>query len=140
MIPCYATYGSRQLINNKSIQEECKIWVLAAEAYGYAVQSQPYQGAKVGKQVASSIKQRLGENVVLRLIKCLTPNICFGIFMDNNFTSFSLFTHLRVTLKQQKCSTKNRSRKCTIIRDKHLRRKERGYFEKYTSSKKAVQL
>ena len=138
MIPCYATHGSRQLINNKSIQEEYKIWVLVAEAYGYAVQFRPYQGAKVGKHIPSLIKQRLGENVVLRLIKCLTPNICFGIFMDNNFTSFSLLTHLRVIFKQWKCSTKNRSRKCTIIGDKHLQRKKRGYFEKYTSSKKAV--
>ena len=56
MILCYATYGSRQLINNKSIQEEYKIWVLVAEAYGYAVQSRPYQSAKVVKQAASSIK------------------------------------------------------------------------------------
>ena len=37
MIPCYATHGSRQLINNKLIQEEYKIWVFVAEAYGYAV-------------------------------------------------------------------------------------------------------
>ena len=37
MIPCYGTYGSRQLINNKSIQEEYKICVLVAEAYGYVV-------------------------------------------------------------------------------------------------------
>ena len=56
MIPCYATHGNRQLINNKSIQEEYKIWALVAEAYGYAVQSRPYQSAKVVKQVASSIK------------------------------------------------------------------------------------
>ena len=37
MIPCYGTYGSWQLINNKSIQEEYKICVLVAEAYGYVV-------------------------------------------------------------------------------------------------------
>ena len=42
----------RQQINNKSIQEEYKIWVLIAEAYGYVVQFKPYQGAKKGKQFA----------------------------------------------------------------------------------------
>ena len=57
----------RQQINNKSIQEEYKIWVLIAEAYGYVVQFKPYQGAKKGKQFASSAKWELGENVALRL-------------------------------------------------------------------------
>ena len=68
MIPCYRTYGSRQRINSKSIQEEYKIWVLSAEAYGYVVQFRPYQGAKKGKQVASSTKWRLGENVFQLLV------------------------------------------------------------------------
>ena len=55
MIPCYETHGSRQRINNKSIQEEHKIWVFVAEVYDEVVQFRPYQGAKKGKQVASSI-------------------------------------------------------------------------------------
>ena len=38
--------------NNKSVQEEYKIWVLVAQAYGYVVQFRPYQGTKKGKQVA----------------------------------------------------------------------------------------
>ena len=46
MIACYGTHGSRQQINNKSIQEEYKIWFLVAEAYGHAVQFRQYQGAK----------------------------------------------------------------------------------------------
>ena len=57
----------RQRINNKSIQDEYKIWVLIAEAYGYVVQFKPYQGAKKEKQFASSAKWELGENVALRL-------------------------------------------------------------------------
>ena len=32
MIPCYGTHGSRQQINNKSIQEKYKMYVLVAEA------------------------------------------------------------------------------------------------------------
>ena len=64
MIPCYGTHGSRQQIK-KTIQEEYKIWVLVAEVYGYVVQFRLYQGAKKGKQFASSTKWRLGENVVL---------------------------------------------------------------------------
>ena len=67
MITYCGTHGSSQRINNKSIQEEYKIWVLTVEAYGYVVQFRPYQGAKKGKQVASSGKWELGENVVLRL-------------------------------------------------------------------------
>ena len=59
MIPCCGIHGSRQQINNKSIQEEYKVWVLAAEAYGYEVQFRPYQCAKKGKQATSSIKWEL---------------------------------------------------------------------------------
>ena len=55
MIPCYGTHGSKKRIN-KSIQEECKIWILVVEAYGYVVQFRTYQGAKKGKQFASSTK------------------------------------------------------------------------------------
>ena len=57
-------------INNKPIQEEYKIWVLVAETYGYVVQFRPYQGAKKGKQVASSTKSGLGENAALWLMEC----------------------------------------------------------------------
>ena len=53
MIPCNGTHGNRQRIN-QSIQEEQKTWVLVAEADGYVVQFRSYQGAKKGKQVASS--------------------------------------------------------------------------------------
>ena len=72
IIPCYGTHGSNQQIN-KSIQEKCKIWILVAEAYGYAVQFRTYQGAKKGKQFAASTKCGLGENFVLRLMECLAP-------------------------------------------------------------------
>ena len=40
------------------------IWVLA-EAYGFLVKFEPYQGVQKGKQVASSSKWGLIENVVL---------------------------------------------------------------------------
>ena len=56
MILCYETHGSRQRINNKSIQEKYKTWVVVAEAYGYEVQLRLYQSAKEGKQVVSSTK------------------------------------------------------------------------------------
>ena len=67
MILCYKTHGSSQRINNKWIQEEYKIWVLIAEAYGYVVQFKPYQGAKKRKHVSSSAKWELRENLVLHL-------------------------------------------------------------------------
>ena len=48
-----------------------------AKAYGYVVQFRQYQGTKKRKQVASSTKWGLGENVVLWLIKCVTPTCSF---------------------------------------------------------------
>ena len=72
-----------------------------------------YRGARKGKQVASCTKWGLGENVVLRLIECLTPTVSFDMFMDNWFRSFRLLTHLGVNnirttdvFEQQVCSTK----------------------------------
>ena len=47
-------------------------------------------------KVPSSTKWRLGENVALRLMECLTPTVSFDIFIDNYFTPFRLFTHLGV--------------------------------------------
>ena len=69
-------------INKKLIQDENKIWVLAAVAYDYVVPFRPYQGVKKGKQAASTTKWGLGENVVLRLIECLTLTFSFDIFLD----------------------------------------------------------
>ena len=43
----------------------------------YLVHYRPYQCANKGKQVASSTKWALGDNVVLRLIECLTPTVSF---------------------------------------------------------------
>ena len=43
MIPCYETHGSKQRINNKSIQEKYKIWILVEEAYGFVVQFRQVQ-------------------------------------------------------------------------------------------------
>ena len=65
----------------------------------YFVHYSPYKGAKKGKQVASSTKWELWDNVVLRLMECLTPTASFDLFIDNYFTSFPLFvllTHLEV--------------------------------------------
>ena len=95
MIPCYRNHGSNQRIN-KSIQEECKIWILVAEAYGYVIQFRTYQAAKKGKQFASSTKCVLGENVVLRLMECLAPAFACDIFMDNNYRALHLLTHIGV--------------------------------------------
>ena len=56
-IPYHKTHGSRHRINNKSIQEEYKIWVVVAKAYGYVFQFRPNNIVqKKGKQVASSTK------------------------------------------------------------------------------------
>ena len=76
----------------------------------YLVHYRPYQGTKKGKQVASSTKWGLGDNVVLRLMECLTPTVSFDLFMDNYFISFRLFVclpTLELTISEQDaCSTK----------------------------------
>ena len=59
--------------------------------------------------------------------------------MDNYFTSFRLLTHLEVNnIRTTGVLNKNRLRKCTIIGDKQLQKKECGLFEQRTSSKKAA--
>ena len=94
--------------------------------YGYLVHDRPYQGAKKGKQVASSTKWGLGENVAL------TATVSFDIFMDNYFTSFRLFTHLGVdNIPATGVLNKIRFRKCTG--DKQLQKKERGPFEQHSA-------
>ena len=91
MILCYETHGSRQRINNKSIQEKYKTWVVVAEAYGYEVQLRPYQSAKEGTQVVSSTKYGLGENVALQLMECLISTFSFLIY---NYFLMNLFTRI----------------------------------------------
>ena len=139
MTPCHKTHGSKHQINNKSIQEEYKIWVLVAEAYGYVVQFRPYHGTRKEKQVASSTKWGLGENIILRLMEYLNPTFSFEMVMDNYFTSFCLLTHLGVNnILMTYVLNKNRLHKCTIIGNKQLEKKERGHFEQRTSNRKAV--
>ena len=55
MIPYYGTHGSKQRKNNKAIRVGYYIRILA-EVYDYAVQFEPYQGVKKGKQFTSSTK------------------------------------------------------------------------------------
>ena len=75
-------------------------------------------------KVSSSTKWRLGENVVLRLMECLTPIASFDIFMDNYFTTFCLLTHLGANnIRATRVLNKNRLRKCTITGDKQLQEK-----------------
>ena len=90
-------------------------------------------------KVSSSTKWGLRGNVVLRLMEYLTPRVTFDTFMDYYFTYFSLITHLGVNnIRATGVLNKNRLRKCTIIGDKQLKKKERGHFEQRTSNKKAV--
>ena len=56
----------------------------------YLVHYRPYQGANKGKQVASSTKWGLRDNVVLRLMECLTPTVISDLFTDNYFIRWLL--------------------------------------------------
>ena len=106
------------------IQDEYKIWILVEEVYGCVVQFRPYQGAKKGKQVASSAKWKLGENIVLWLMDCLSPAFSFDMFMDNYFRSFCLLTYVGFNnIRATGMFSKNRLRKCTITGDKQQQKK-----------------
>ena len=60
----------------------------------YLVHYRSYQGVTKGKQVASFTKWGLRDNVVLRLMECLTPTVSCHLFMANYFTSFRIFVSL----------------------------------------------
>ena len=60
----------------------------------YLIHYKPCQGVQKEKQVASSTKWRLGDNVVLRQMECLTPTVSFDLLMDNDFTFLRLFVCL----------------------------------------------
>ena len=65
---------------------------------------------KKGKQISSSTKWGLEDDVVLSLMEFLTPIVSFDLFADNYFTSFCLFVCLPTleltTFKQEVCSSK----------------------------------
>ena len=85
-----------------------------------------YWCCRMGKhsKVSSTTKWRLGENIVLRLMVCLTPTISFDTFMDNYFISFRLLTHLGANnIKATRMLNKNRLHECTINWNKHLQKK-----------------
>ena len=73
-------------------------------------------------------------------MECLIPTFSFDIFVENYFTSFRLFTRLRVNnIRATGVLDKNRLRKC-IIGDKQLQKRESGHFEQRSSSKKTATL
>ena len=111
------------------------------EPFGYVVQFRPNQVVKKGKQVASSSKLGLAENVVLRLMECLTPTVSFYIFMDNYFTSFRLLTHLGVNnIRALGVHNKNRLPKCTIIRNKQLQKRNKATLNSTHQAKRHCNL
>ena len=80
----------------------------------------------MGKQskVSLSTERRLGENIVLQLIVCLTPSVIFEIFLDNYFISLCLLTNLGVNnIRAAYKLNKNRLCNCTIIGDKQLKKR-----------------
>ena len=99
----------------------------------YLVHYRPYQGTKKGKQVASSTKWGLGDNVLL-LMQCLTPTVSFDLFMDNYFTSFRLFVCLPslelIIFEQEVCSTKiGYANTLSSGRNSCKKNKKRGHLE-----------
>ena len=95
------------------------------------------------------IRRKLGENVVLGLMECLTLAFSFDVFMNNYFKYFRLLTLCVKKIRATGVVNKNRWRKCTIYyceqtaakknkKQKKTKTNERGHFEQCKSSKKAV--
>ena len=85
--------------------------------------------ANISKFPPLLTQQRLGENIVLRPIECLTPTAKFDIF--------HICSSADPPWSQQHSSKRcTQQRKCTIIGNKQLQKKERGHFEQRTLSKK----
>ena len=76
-------------MNNRSVQKNIT-------SNSYLVHYKQCQGEKNEKQVTSFTKWRLGDNIVPRLMECLTPTVSFDLCMDNFFTSLCLFVYLQI--------------------------------------------
>ena len=141
MISYFANHGSRHRINNKPIQVRHNIWVLA-QAYGQVVQFEPDQGVKKGKQVASTTKWGLVENVFLWLMERLPPYVSYHIFMNNYFTFFRLLTHLGVTIfEQQVWSTKiGHANALSLGTNSRKKKRNVATLNSVHKAKKAVQI
>ena len=73
-------------------------------------------------------------------MECLIPTFSFDIFVGNFFTSFRLFTRLRVNnIRATGVLDKNRLRKC-ILGTSSCKKRESGHFKQRTSSKKPATL
>ena len=70
----------------------CLTSAIQSACFRYEVGKSWYWCCTMGKhsKVSSSTKWRLGENVVLGLMECLTPTFSFDIFIDNYFIYFCL--------------------------------------------------
>ena len=101
-----------------------------------------YQGAKKGKQVASSTKWRLRDNVVLRLMECFTPTVSFDLLMDNYFTSFRLFVCLPTleltTFKHEVCTTKIGYANTLLSGTNRHKKKECGHCEQRSAHQSKI--
>ena len=65
-------------------------------------------------------------------MECLTPTVSFDTFIDNYFTSFRLLNHFKISnIRATGVLNKSKLRKCTIIRDEQLQKKEMYIFSEH---------
>ena len=86
-------------------------------------------------KVSSSTEWRLGENVVLRPMECLTPTVKFDIFITISYLIVSRPTLEFTTFEQQVCSETQMHHHWE---ETPVKKMEHGNIEQRTSSKKAV--
>lgn len=82
--------GIRQYIKDKPTKWGIKLWVLADSSNGYTVDFDVYIGRAAGRDVS---EYGLGYDVVLKLMQRFL-NQGYHLFVDNFYTSLTLFKHL----------------------------------------------
>jgi DNA excision repair protein ERCC-6 len=136
MIPYYGRHGAKQFIRGKPVRFGFKMWVLATPL-GYAVQFEPYQGAR-GRQAATCPGLGMGGSVVIDLVSEIQGEDAFHLTFDNLFTSLKLVDYL--SSKNIACTgtiRANRIEDCPLRPVKDMGKTPRGTYDYYTDTNNA---
>lgn len=140
MVPYYGRHGAKQFIRGKPIRFGYKFWVLTTPL-GYAVQFEPYQGAK-GRQAPECPGLGMGGAVVVDLISEIQrdeKDLHFHLTFDNLFTSLRLVDYL--TSKGIGCTgtiRSNRLEDCPLKSINELKKTPRGTYDYATDTTSGV--
>lgn len=128
MIPYYGRHGAKQFIRGKPIRFGYKMWALTT-SLGYALQFEPYQGAR-GHQTHDPHFLGMGGAVVMDLLSELQKDNGYHLTFDNLFTSLKLVD--RLTDMGIACTgtiRSNRVEDCPVKNVKEMSKTPRGTLD-----------